>query len=148
VELENNSVFDGGARAVRVERRRPYFFNDGGVLIAAHQDFRSLVTRNQPALPGEILHLYAVGLGPIAPPIETGMPAPSERTPVLADPFECRTGSGPAEVLFGIYQVNVRMPPRLPRAGWLFLACGFPDHAADWHGGSLYAGGSPPPRAR
>jgi uncharacterized protein (TIGR03437 family) len=156
VELENPSVFDGGARAVRVERRRPYFFSSSGLLAAAHQDFRELVNRDHPALPGEIVHLYAVGLGPVTPPVETGIRAPGDPLSAVVDPFECRTSSGPVDVLFaglapgliGIYQVSVRLPTRLPPGGLLFLSCGFPDNPADWHGGWLYPGRNPPARAR
>jgi hypothetical protein len=34
--------------------------------IAAHADFRGLVTLQDPAEPGEIVHLWAVGLGPLS----------------------------------------------------------------------------------
>ena len=44
--------------------------------LALHQDFGSLVTADQPALPGEIVHLYGTGFGPVTGATQTGAAAP------------------------------------------------------------------------
>lgn len=93
---------------------------------ALHDDFHGPVTSTDPARPGEVVHLYAAGLGPVTPAVPVGIPAPSEplaRT-VLEFGWSVRDGTGedqPAEVLFsglapnqfGVYQVDVRLPAKL-----------------------------------
>ena len=125
-----------GALQVRMGRRAPRFFKDNGQigqpLVLAHQDFRAAVTSENPAHPGEIVHAYATGLGPVTPEAVTGVPAPLDKLFRLTDPFDCQTDSRPMEVLFaglapgmiGIYQVSIRLPDSLP-VGTLYLSCGF-----------------------
>jgi uncharacterized protein (TIGR03437 family) len=153
-ELENSSVFEGGSGSIRVARRRPYFFSDdkSGDLVLAHEDFRSVVGRNNRARPEEVVHAYAVGLGPVAPEMTTGVPTPTDRLFRLVDDFDCRVGTQPLEVLFaglapgmiGIYQVSVRMPKVGPSESFL-LSCGFPDNPWDRHGGIVPFGWQAPP---
>src|SRR5262249_14997159 len=60
---------------------------------AIHQDFRSLVTLDNPAQPNEIVHFYTVGLGPVAPVVGTGQPGPSSPPARVTTQFECSWGS-------------------------------------------------------
>jgi uncharacterized protein (TIGR03437 family) len=88
-----------------------------------HQDFQSLVTQESPAAPGETIHIYASGLGPVSP-----APASGEATPIgalsrVTSPWEFfwsgfSPDNVPADVPFaglapgmvGVYQVDVRLP--------------------------------------
>jgi uncharacterized protein (TIGR03437 family) len=42
-----------------------------------HQDFHSFVTPSDPAQPGEIIHFYMSGLGPVTSPLATGQKTPT-----------------------------------------------------------------------
>lgn len=85
---------------------------------AARGDFSGLLT-SQPN-PGDVIVVYAVGLGPVDGPMVTGQPAPLDHTVAIQGQFNCNFYPyGPqAETLFaglapgmlGIYQVNFRMP--------------------------------------
>ena len=93
--------------------------------LAAHQDFSALVTDQNPAKIGEILHLYFTGLGTVAPAIATGIAAPIGPLYRLVTPFSCQFEQGslflPAEILFaglaplfiGVEQVDMRVPSGL-----------------------------------
>ncbi len=98
--------------------------------LAAHEDFSALVSESNPALPGEILHFYMTGLGPVSPPVATGSPAPANPPAVATIPLTCTlsdAGSNriPVDVLFaglapgytGYYQVSVRLPAPIPVSG-------------------------------
>lgn len=88
---------------------------------AYRQDW-SATTYESPALPGEIVHIYAVGLGEVDCPVETGRPAPLDRLCRITRTvnWQWTTGAGTvaAEVLFaglapgtiGAYQIDVRVP--------------------------------------
>jgi len=148
VGLENTSVFAGcAAVTVPVVTRDPYFF-DSAMLIAAHQDFGSLVALDSPALPGEVIHTYAVGLGAVTPAMTTGIPTPVGSLFPLAGPFECHTGylldgpalgvdfAGLAPGMIGIYQVDIQMPATSD-TNWMFVNCGTPGNAVERSGGGL-----------
>jgi uncharacterized protein (TIGR03437 family) len=97
-----------------------------GYAIAAHENFGSLITPDQPARAGEIIHLYAQGLGPVTPSVEDGNPAPSSPLSRTQNAVTCELSNGslrtPADVLFsglapglvGIYQLDVRLSEQLP----------------------------------
>ncbi len=95
--------------------------------IAIHQDFRSIVTLENPAKPGETLHFYVVGLGPVSPGVATGMPGPVAQPAAVQATLECSvTGftledvplkiyyAGLAPLLHGIYQLSVQLPAEFP----------------------------------
>ena len=149
VGLDNSSVFAGcRAVVVPVVQRDPYFF-DSGMLIAAHQDWGSLVASSSPAQPGEVIHAYAVGLGAVTPALATGIPAPPDRLFWLAAPFDCHVGYGmdgqplPVEFaglapgMIGIYQVDIKMADVAGSTGWIFVNCGTPGNALERSGGGL-----------
>ena len=91
------------------------------VPIAVHEDFGSPVTADNPATPGEVVHIYATGLGPVDPTVATGIPSPAVPLSRATLPLRWLWSAGselPAEVLFaglapgltGFYQVDVRVP--------------------------------------
>lgn len=117
VVVENDGLFSDAVN-VPVFSAQPYVA-PGWVL---HSNFQP-VTAEDPALPGEVLVLYAVGLGSVSPQPATGAPAPL--VPPLAnvlDPAFGVTIGSPASVLYaglaggyvGLYQVNARVPDITP----------------------------------
>jgi hypothetical protein len=89
-----------------------------GAAIAHSSDF-SLVTASKPATAGEILSLFARGLGPVNPGVDPGQPFPSSPLAIVNSPVEVTVNGKAAEVLSAVglpgavdgYQVNFRMPP-------------------------------------
>jgi uncharacterized protein (TIGR03437 family) len=98
--------------------------------IAVHQDGSGVVTLASPAQAGEIVTIYATGLGTVSPPLANGVPAPlnplSTVTPPLQFSFFPGHGSSgdlptfpyPATVFYvgltpgfvGLYQINLQIP--------------------------------------
>jgi uncharacterized protein (TIGR03437 family) len=112
-----NDLFETSIPVPSISPTYPQFF------AAMHQDFRAPVTPRNPPLPGEIVHLFATGLGPVIPPVATGMPAPLETlswttTEWLFTWWSFSTRQTPADVRFvglapgtvGLYQIDVRIP--------------------------------------
>jgi hypothetical protein len=89
-----------------------------GPAITHSSDF-SLVTASKPATAGEILSLFARGLGPVNPGVDPGQPFPSSPLAIVNSPVEVAVNGKAAEVLCAVglpgrvdgYQVNFRMPP-------------------------------------
>ncbi|MCL5745463.1 MAG: hypothetical protein M1541_16325 [Acidobacteria bacterium] len=98
--------------------------------MVAHGD-GSLVSAQNPAVPGEEVVAYAVGLGQTNPPLETGKlvtaPAPTQATfgldfnyhpnalaskPLPDSPQPLFSGATPGFV--GLYQINFVVPPPPP----------------------------------
>lgn len=90
----------------------------GGPAVTHSSDF-SLVTASKPAAAGEILSLFASGLGPVNPGVDPGQPFPSSPLASVNSPIEVTVNGKPAEVLGAVgypgvvdgYQVNFRVPP-------------------------------------
>ena len=89
-----------------------------GPAITHSSDF-SPVTAAKPAAQGEILSLFATGLGPVIPGVDPGQPFPSSPLAVVNSPIEVTVNGKAAEVLSAVgypgavdgYQVNFRVPP-------------------------------------
>lgn len=89
-----------------------------GAAITHSSDF-SMVTASKPATAGEILSLFATGLGPVNPGIDPGQPFPSNPLAIVNSPVEVTVNGKAAEVLSAVgfpgsvdeYQVNFRVPP-------------------------------------
>jgi hypothetical protein len=87
-----------------------------GPAITHASDF-SLVTASKPAAAGEVLSLFASGLGPTNPGVDPGQPFPSSPVGVNS-PVDVTVNGKPAEVMAAVgfpgavdgYQVNFRVP--------------------------------------
>jgi len=117
-----------------------FTFGDGSGAIEHSADY-SLVTASNPAAPGEIVLVYATGLGPVSGNIADGVPAPGASAiqppcqppgVTLGGAFET-SASASANVLYaglapgyvGLYQLNVQIPASTP-AGNTGLYITFP----------------------
>jgi len=76
------------------------------------------VTTANPARPGEVLTLFATGMGAVQPFVPTGRPALPQPLSVTTNPVAITLGSASARVLFsglapgfaGLYQINFEVP--------------------------------------
>ena len=81
-----------------------------------------VVTPSNPVHRGDLLTIYATGLGRTSPSVETGAPAPSEPLASALITPQITVGGMPVEVQFaglapgqvGVYQINVRVNDRVP----------------------------------
>jgi uncharacterized protein (TIGR03437 family) len=88
-----------------------------GPAIVHSSDF-SPITAANPAVAGEILSLFATGLGPTNPDIDPGQPFPSTSLATVNSPVAVTVNGEPAAILaavgypgaVGSYQVNFQMP--------------------------------------
>ena len=83
-----------------------------------HSSDFTVVTTARPAAPGEVLSLFATGLGPMRRTVAYGQPFPPNPLAVVTSPVEVRVNGISAEVLGAVgfpnavdgYQVNFRVP--------------------------------------
>jgi hypothetical protein len=96
-----------------------------GEAILLHPDYR-LVSEEAPALPGQVVMVYLVGLGAVTPPVAAGaragdgQSAPLNETElapeVLVAGYRAEVlWSGLAPYYAGLYQLNIRLPRYLPQ---------------------------------
>ena len=99
-----------------------------------HSSDSTVVTFAKPAKSGEVLTLYATGLGPTRPALEPGKVFSTNPLQVANSPIEVTVGGQPAEVLYAGgypgttdgFQVNVRLPSGLaPGTTTLQLSAAF-----------------------
>lgn len=97
------------------------FVMEDNVAIATHAD-GALATPSRPARPGDVIVLYANGLGALAPPLPAGSIARAASWISRAAEFRiwiAEAPAPPADILYvgaapgfaGLYQINVRLPP-------------------------------------
>jgi len=94
------------------------FTTDGERAAALHGFTLEPVTAANPASPGEVIALYATGLGPVDNPVETGALAPlAPLSRTALQPLVTIGGqdaavefAGLAPLFAGLYQLNVRVP--------------------------------------
>jgi uncharacterized protein (TIGR03437 family) len=121
---ETSSPFQGALvvqPAMATRMYAPQWYRIDRQIAAAHEQFDRLVTPDDPARPGEIVHVYGSGFGPVDPVPPLGEPAASHPLSVLRDPVECRIQNQSAAVLFaglapgfiGLFQLDVRIPESL-----------------------------------
>jgi uncharacterized protein (TIGR03437 family) len=121
IVVNNNNVLSNEVD-VPVASTSPAVFsrnqNGIGPAIITHADF-SLVTPEDPALPGETVIVFLTGLGEVDPPFADGAPGPSGPLSVVTDPdLQVEFGREAGTVLFagaapgfvGLYQINVTIP--------------------------------------
>ena len=88
-----------------------------GPAVVHSNDF-SLVNSAKPASAGEVLSLFAAGLGPTVPEVDLGLPFPSSPLSAFNSPLTVMVNGKPAEVLAAVgypgsvdgYQINFRLP--------------------------------------
>ena len=88
-----------------------------GPAVAHSSDF-SLVTSSKPASAGEVLSIFATGLGPTRPGVDPGTPFPASPLAAVSSPVSVIVNGKAAEVLGAVgypntvngYQVNFRVP--------------------------------------
>jgi len=118
----------GPAVLLRLDAAAPAVFQlDGRTVLAVRVDGGELVTPDTPARPGEIVTLYATGLGQTSPPVRPGEVArsataldPAAGFRVYLDGKEQPAANVPyaglAPGFAGLYQVNLRVPEDLESA--------------------------------
>jgi hypothetical protein len=87
-----------------------------------HAGDGSLVTSAKPTRAGEILTLFATGLGPTKPGVDPGQPFPASPPQIVNSPVQVLVNGNPSEVLYAGgypgavdgYQVNFRVPDGTP----------------------------------
>ena len=97
---------------------RPEIESTGNGPAVVHSSDFSPVTTNNPAKAGEILSLFATGLGPVRANVDPGQPFPANPLAVVNSPVDVTVNGTPAEVLAAVgypgsvdgYQVNFRVP--------------------------------------
>lgn len=113
---------------------RPEIVAIGGVPAVAHASDGKLVTPSSPAKTGEMLTLYATGLGPTRPPLEPGAVFSTNPLQTVNSPIEVSLRGQAAEVLYAGgypgttdgFQVNFRVPTGVAAGTTtLQLAAGF-----------------------
>ncbi len=118
--------------------QEPYYRNAAEAFIkAAQPDFKSLVSMENPALPGSTIHTWLTGLGPLDKPVPTGAPGPDNppARPLagvacyLIGPINNPPPTGIelpfvayAPGLIGVYQVDMTIPKNWP-AGPSSIRC-------------------------
>jgi uncharacterized protein (TIGR03437 family) len=115
----------GPVVTVTLDEAAPAVFQlSAGVVVATHAD-GSVVSIDRPAAAGEIVVLWATGLGNTNPSLEDGtLPTAAQRLTRMTE-FDVSVNGVPVEpgaILYagvapgyaGLYQVNVRLPDPLP----------------------------------
>jgi len=139
LDVSSASPFAGPRIAVGIASPSPGFFSQSDRdMLAAHEDWSGLVTAKNPAHPGEVVHAYATGLGATTPAVPYGEPAPAQEPLARVNlGYRCAYSSdiskelqvlfqGLAPNLFGIYQMDWRVPLDIP-AGDFGVVCQFPN---------------------
>lgn len=144
LRIDSPSPFEAPANPVAyLSRYDPEFLSSPGrpevyQILAAHQDWSGVVSPANPARQLELVHAYAVGLGPTVPAVPYGAAAP-DRPPfaVLSPGLTCYGLVGrvqvPVELMFqglapglvGVYQLDILIPLEAPD-GDFPIQCGIP----------------------
>ena len=117
----NRRVYGGGTIRLFVyliPMTVPQILTTGTGPAVTHSVDFSLVTPSKPAAAGEVLSLFATGLGPTVPAVDPGQPFPSVPVAAVNSPIDLKVNGKSAEVLGAVgfpgsadgYQVNFRLP--------------------------------------
>jgi uncharacterized protein (TIGR03437 family) len=113
--VSNTDTLAVGGRAPRL------FVGEAGRALATHSDF-SILTRDKPAKPGEMVVLLANSVGAVTPGVAAGAAAgagfPEDPFNLVSEPVTVTVDGRTARVdyaglmpyLAGVYQINLRMP--------------------------------------
>jgi len=97
----------------------PGIFTTGtGAPVILNNSTGRLVTAQEPAKRGDVLIIYATGLGAVAPSVAAGSPAPLDQLSLVTTPVTVVIGAveatpqfaGLAPGFVGLYQINVAVP--------------------------------------
>jgi hypothetical protein len=118
-----NRRANGGGGMVRfvvclIPMTRPEIVVTASGPAVVHSSDSSLITPAKPAKPGELLTLYATGLGPTRPSLEPAAVFSADPLQVATSPIEVTIGGRPADVLYAGgypgssdgFQINFRVP--------------------------------------
>jgi hypothetical protein len=97
----------------------PQVVNTASGPAVTHSSDFSLVSMAKPAVAGEVLSLFATGLGPTVPGVDLGQAFPLSPVSAVNSPVQVTVNGKAAEVLGAVgfpgavdgYQVNFRLPP-------------------------------------
>ena len=111
----------GNVISVPLADYAPAFFEIGGGNVAARDTSFNVIGANNPAKRGQVVQLYANGLGPVDHQPASGDPAPSSPLATCKSTASVSIGSQNASVSFcglapdfpGLYQLNVAIPAGL-----------------------------------
>jgi hypothetical protein len=117
----NRRINGGGATysvLCLIPRTRPEVVTNAAGPAIVHANDYSLVTPSKPANPGEILTLFATGLGPTRPGVDPGQPFTADPQQLVIAPVEVLVNGKSSQVLYAGgypgavdgYQVNFRVP--------------------------------------
>jgi uncharacterized protein (TIGR03437 family) len=124
VQIQNNNL-TSFAVSVNTQSTFPGIYTlDGtgrGGASAVNQNGQ-LNTRLTPAKAGDVITIYASGLGAVMPAATAGQPAPENPPSVVTQTVAASIGGVPAPVTFaglapgytGLYQVNIQVPAGVP----------------------------------
>jgi hypothetical protein len=101
-----------------VPNQVPQVVTSNGAPAVVHSADFSLVTAAKPAAPGEILSLFATGLGPVSPNVPPGQAFPANPLASITSPIAVTVNGESAEVIGTVgypgstdgYQVNFQLP--------------------------------------
>jgi uncharacterized protein (TIGR03437 family) len=124
IQLEVNGKY-GPPAMVNLGATAPSLFQTGATAILATHADNSLVTASSPAQPGELIVLWATGLGPTAPPVIPNQ-VPENAAPLAAiSQFQVLLNgvavdpsliyyAGVTPTCAGLFQINLRLPDDAP----------------------------------
>jgi len=134
IQLVNNGLA-GPAVSIMLDTIAPAMFQlNGPAVLAAHLD-GTVITADDPARRGEVVVIYATGLGPTVPPaIPNRLPVSAASIARLADftvwlngvpvPADRILYAGISPPYAGLFQINLRIPEDAPPDPE--IRCGFP----------------------
>jgi uncharacterized protein (TIGR03437 family) len=94
-----------------------------GIPVVVKASNQQLVTPTNPIHSGDVITIYATGLGSTSPQVEAGLRAPFSPLAVATLPPDVQLGGIPLAVAYaglapgevGVYQINARAPARAPQ---------------------------------